>query len=346
MKRITTFGLALFCPAATLVLACAPASSSSSLVPPSPAPVEYDLGHVLARGQTLHHEFTLSNPTDRSLRLLGAEASTPCCSKVGSLPKTVRPGSSAKVPVSFRPPAEPGPRRLEFVVRTDDPLHPERRFILLSTLVQEFEARPLEGSDYSLAIAQPGTRRLEIISRQVSGEGLGDPLAVEAVKPLTARFVGPARVERSADGLVQTTRLVEVTLPASEREGMQQGAIRLLWPTGVVRECPVGWEVVPMLRVSPALVLLDAGQRKTKRTIVVRSTDKDQPFRILGASGAVVLGTIPPSEEAKVVHHLDLNLDSERLTNGGDPNVVITTDHPNQCEVSLKVIVAPATRSP
>jgi len=58
----------------------------------------FDFGSVLSRGQTLNHEFVLRNPTDRTIKLLKAEALTPCCSAVGPLPPSIPPGGEVKVP--------------------------------------------------------------------------------------------------------------------------------------------------------------------------------------------------------------------------------------------------------
>jgi hypothetical protein len=183
---------------------------------------------------------------------------------------------------------------------------------------------------------------LELICRKVAGEGLGDPEALQASTSLEAQFVGPAEVNRGPGGMVQTLRRIEVALPASEKVGTRQGGIRLRWAGDTTREFPIIWEVVPVLRVSPATLLLSADQAEQSRTIVVRSTDSDHPFRILDVSGPTVAGYDSTPDEAGVIHRVDLKFEPSRSMDGETSDVTITTDHPVQRATSLKILVASA----
>lgn len=62
---------------------------------------QHDFGPVLARGQTLRHEFSLTNPTNRPMRLIGAKLSTPCCSLLGPLPTDVIPPGDRREIAAF-----------------------------------------------------------------------------------------------------------------------------------------------------------------------------------------------------------------------------------------------------
>src|SRR5688572_4247860 len=77
---------------------------SAEEIPDRPRPdvtmMEHDFGTVLARGQTLRHDFLLSNPTTRAMRLVKAMSFAPCCSEIGPLPEAIPPGGEAKVQVS------------------------------------------------------------------------------------------------------------------------------------------------------------------------------------------------------------------------------------------------------
>ncbi len=64
---------------------------------------EFDFGTVLAQGQVLRHEFTLTNPTNQPMRVLKATALTPCCSEVGPISSaTIAPGGHREIPAVLR----------------------------------------------------------------------------------------------------------------------------------------------------------------------------------------------------------------------------------------------------
>ena len=85
--------------------------------------LEFDFGTILAHGQTLRHEFTLTNPSEKSVRLLALRSYTPCCSAVESLPELILPRGEAKVAVLFKPGHQSGLKAVRFTVETDSSEH-------------------------------------------------------------------------------------------------------------------------------------------------------------------------------------------------------------------------------
>ena len=70
----------------------------------------------------LRHVFTLRNDTSRALRILGAEARTPCCSRVLTpQDPVVEAGGEMELTAEFRVMRASGRKKVEFVVSTDDP---------------------------------------------------------------------------------------------------------------------------------------------------------------------------------------------------------------------------------
>src|SRR5690606_18249787 len=96
---------------------------------------EHDLGVVLSRGQTIEHEFRLTNPADRPERILGAQALKPCCSEVAAVPTSIPAGGEARLAVRFKPGFQSGRKVVDFLVMTDRAEEPVRAFRLRSELV-------------------------------------------------------------------------------------------------------------------------------------------------------------------------------------------------------------------
>ena len=158
---------------------------------------EIDLGTVLAYGQTLKHEFRLTNTTKRPIRLAGAVALTPCCSSVGSVATSIPPGGEAILPVFFSPGFQSGRKGVRFLVRTDDGEEPTRFFSLVADLAAEVEVAVTDGKGLSLPMGKPGMQAFRVIGRRTKMEGRRAPTTVVSASPLTARFRGEA-IERTS----------------------------------------------------------------------------------------------------------------------------------------------------
>ena len=200
---------------------------------------EHDFGQIVAEGQALRHEFAFSNPGDRPIHLLGATALTPCCSAIGPLPESIPPGGTAKLPMVFEPGVQGGRKRVEFVVRTDDPGRPDRVFAAVASLIASIDIEVLKDSDRSLLIGQGGDQRYTVTCRRLGARGLAMPDDVEATPPLDARFDGPTREHRGAGDLIETRRDVIVRIPATAEVGAHRGELRLHWSEGPTRSHPI-----------------------------------------------------------------------------------------------------------
>ena len=209
-------------------------------------PDEFDFGPVLARGQTLRHEFTLTNPTDRPVRLSRIEVGTPCCSAVdGPMPAEVPPRGEARIPIVFRPGYQGGPKRIEFAVATDSPRSPVVRLSARAVLRPEVEVKFVDGDDASILAGEPGERRFRVVCRRVADEGRTAPDRIGSAGPISARFVGDVAETKLADGLVETRREVAVTMLPSGDPGPRRGEFRLGWDGGGEHPHTVAWRVEP-----------------------------------------------------------------------------------------------------
>jgi hypothetical protein len=326
---------------------CVPSGSDQGHAPslPARAPaiqgasgLEHDFGAVLAQGQDLRHEFVLVNHGTRPVRLLEAHARTPCCSGVGPLPSVIPAGDRVSVPVVLKAGYSHGRKRVEFVVRTDDPDQAAVVLTLGASFVADLDVETLPESDGPLTVGQEGRRRLRVVCRQVDGVGRAVPDRVDAGPPLEARFIGEPN--RSDSGAVhEEERIVEVSLPA-DRVGSHRADLMLRWSNDdPPMTLPIAWEVVPRIRAVPSGLVLHRDGGMAKRSIVLRAEQTE--FRIQGMAGALLtsagITTTPPSR----VHRLDLALDPSRLEGDGATDIRIETDDPYQPVIAVSVLVLP-----
>ena len=185
----------------------------------------HDLGVIFAQGQTLRHEFTLKNESKRPLRLIGAAALTPCCSSIGPLPGSIPPTGEVKVPVSFKPGYRSGLKAVLFTVQTDEKERPVRTLALQARLVSAFEMQPLEGSTTSVALGQSGRQTFLLTARRKGNQGRSLPEKLSVSSPLEVAFRGKAATKSDADGLVEASREMIVTIPAEKQAGSRGGGV-------------------------------------------------------------------------------------------------------------------------
>ena len=302
---------------------------------------EHDLGALLAENQVILHRFTIRNQGATSVRLVRATALTPCCSAVEDFaPGPLAPGGSAQLAVSFRPGRQTGWKRVDFLIESDTDAVPTLRCVLLAQLIGGWEFQWLKGSATTLPANRPGEQRYRVIHRQKVGLGRGAPTEVVGSDPLRVEWTEPPATRPLADGIEEWTRPLRVALPALAEAGNHHGELSFRRPDGHTVTEPIFWTVTLPLTVVPSgFVLPDPGPGPVHRVVVVRGTD--HPFRITGAAGPLVPGSfVPPSDPARS-HRLDLAIDPSQLAGVGD--IRLTTDHPDQPEVSLSVLIPPPT---
>ncbi len=351
-RRMAWHGMALM-----LLAGCAPAASSSdadveillralssdaAAAAPDTSDYSHDFGPVLARGQTLRHEFTLRNLNGKPLRILDAEALTPCCSEIErkTLPQAVPPGGEAKIAALFRTGNRTGAQRLIFVVTTDDPRRSTVEFELIATLVPEIEIGALDGSNTEILTGRGGTQTLEIVCRRMGEDGMTGPEHLDASPPLSAEWLGPVEEAERADGMRESTRRLQVNLPASHEIGDHLGSLILRWADGTTRDVPVGWRVNPIIRAVPSGLFLggDGAGERVSRTIQLRS--EERPFRVLGVTGPSFArcGVIFPSEP-DTVHSFSFDFDLSSASAERAFDLTFRTDHPDQPTVVVSVLI-------
>ncbi len=309
------------------------------LSPQINAPVLFDFGVILANGQTFSHTFPLRNTGTTPLRIVGSNAETPCCSSIESLPDAVPPGSTASFSIQYRPGFQSGRKAAAFTIRTDAKDAPERRFVVLASLVAEVEVGTLEPSDRSLRIGQPGRQRARIVSRRIGGVGRPAPDSIVAPAPLAARFEGPATESTWPGGVNESVRVATIDLPGTATPGPRRESALIRWDGDRTWTLPLSWQVAPTLRASPATLILDPARGPSEFSVIVRS--EDRPFRILSVVGPSVVANDPLPTKPDRTWSVRFKLDAARLTPGTSADVVLATDSSDQPTLDLKVVILP-----
>ncbi len=296
---------------------------------------EFDFGTVLASGQTLEHRFRITNPGSRPVRLLKAEAQTPCCSSIGPLPESIPAGGSAEFPVQLKAGFLTGLQRVNFFVLTDSEARPIIPLVLSATLHSAIEVEFSDGTATSLPAGRPGILKLTVTCRRKGKEGYGTPSKISTTSPAKGQFVGDPIAKQLVDGINQVERQVEIDLPGSSEPGVKTVGLFLAWADqDRTDKRTFTWSVTPALRVTPPAFVLKATADKPVREAIVRSTGT--PFRILRVEGrAIGPGLVVPTTSA-TEHVLSLPLDPSVV---GVSDVRIHTDHPGQPTVKMSVLI-------
>ncbi len=311
--------------------------------PSRPSHVEtiaQDLGTILTRGQTLRHEFAFPNRSAVPIRILKLDALTPCCSDV-EMPAgaAIEPGGTGKVSVSFRPGWQSGRKRVEFRAVTDSVLVPDLLFALDVVLVPEWEIQSVETSGRQIPVGGAATQTFRVISRRAAPGGRPSPDRLSSSPAVEARFLGPPQDRARADGIHESVREIEVAIRPVRDVGLHEEQVAIVWPDGDRKSFLVAYETTARLRISPASYVLSRSEGATTRSAVLTSTDR--PFRVLRARGAMLQGPGSIPTRAELRHVVTLAIDPGRASGPGVSDVTIETDHPDQPEITLSLVVTP-----
>lgn len=317
--------------------------SSPLSEPRPPIVLTHDFGPILATGPELRHEFTLENRTNQPVRLIRPTAHTPCCSAIGPIPDSIPPGGSVRAPVAFRTGGQKGVKKLVFSVGSERPGDPTWQLVLGADIAPQWDVEPVGDSVTELRGGVSAEQDFRVVCRRRGDVGLTLPATVEAQGALTAEFVGPAEETTVLGGHTSASRLVRVTYSASAAPGQVSGILTFRWPYTDTspRDLELRWKVTPHLSVTPKALVVQSDLASSIHSVVLSSHDR--PFRVLEASGPLA-GPVPPSLEAATVQTLKLTIDSALLSADGAANVLIRTDHPEQPEATLTVLLLTATK--
>jgi len=139
--------------------------------PTSSLEQDHEFGTVLAAGQLLAHQFTITNPTGKPIQLLSGKALTPCCSSIGPIPRVTPPYGEAKIPVALKAGYESDDKRVVFTVATDDNTRPIFNLSLRARFVADWEIDRSERPMPVLRLNESGSFRFRIVARRMGDRG-------------------------------------------------------------------------------------------------------------------------------------------------------------------------------
>lgn len=329
-----------------IVAGCAPAVDSRSPATPPPivkldadgeSPSFHDFGTVLTSGQPLVHSFRLMNRSDRPRKVLGARAMTPCCSSMAPLPDAVPANGSIEVTVGLQTRDEQGPKSAEFLVAWEG--QPTAHFAVQAFLVSEHEVQLEDGSDRRLLAGRVGKQRFRVTSRREGDADQAGVVRVVVDQPLRARLLEVDPAPRIEAGRIQVwEQRVEVDLPAGESAGPRTATLRLIGEDQWERTHRIQWEVVPPVRVTPAVLVRSQSEETAQSTIVARAED-GRAFRILGIEpDSYADRTTEFPTGPSLLHRLELNLPPTAEADGGAETVTLRTDHPEMARATFRIV--------
>ncbi len=278
--------------------------------PTGPDREDFDFGTVLARDQTLKHEFRLVNSGERPLKLTGSKVNVPCCSSVGEFPSSIPPGGSGVVPVFLKAGHVAEEKRVSFDIMTDAPAESIRTLVVTARFVPEWEVQETSDRSATVRLGQASSRIYRLTGRRKDGEGRKVPTEVVAHEPLQIEAGAPAEEVESSDGIIESSRTVVVKLPARAKLGLNRESITLRWPDGRAEIQDVQWTVEPTIRLLPPTLVLKAREGITEARVEIRS--EDRPFRVLQVSGSLLAGESPSAPQAALVQSLRIPLEATR----------------------------------
>lgn len=300
-----------------------------------------DLGIVLTRGQTIVYEFQLKNPTNREVRVLGAQAAMPCCSEIAECPKSIPANGQATLVVRFRPGFRSGRKTVGFSVRSDRSGASLSTYALRADLIPEMEVVTLQGEGLSLKMGESGCQKLRIIGRRFQKVGTGAVKSVTCTTVKLAKFVGEPIEKTYENGIFETSRDVMIDIPELGEAGSKTGVLSCRWENNRTFEHATRWTVTPHLRVAPEGFVVRSPDDQIK-TLIIRS--ETHAFRIVGIEGA--RESLKSGERSRIgstanMHIVRLAFDPDRLKHSSPFDVMILTDHPDQPRVVVSVLPVP-----
>lgn len=297
----------------------------------------FDFGQVLARGQVLTHEFTIRNLSSKLMRIRGVEAFAPCCSAIKHRPDFIAPGGTGVLAIEFRPGIQTGSKTAVFRVASDDEDVPLITYSVQASVYAEIEIQSVGHGSLSIRSNEASPGRFRVISRRLKAEGVDEPIGVSCDSPCSATFVGAATTVVNGN-IIENTRDVEVSIPASATLGDKQSILRLQWAYGIHHEHAIYWRVVPAVTASPESLVLSQGAAQEKKILL---TSSDRTFRILSiaGNGCSTAASLPTSLGR--VHSLTLLIDPAQLRRDLRPQVLIETDNRDAPVLKIDLFVAP-----
>ncbi len=282
--------------------------------PPVPPGGVFDLGPVFARDRPdVSHRFTVTNTTDRPVRILGERHSCEC-TEVTLETGILEPGESFPLSMALPVAQGYGKQSLTTTVFTD---HPEFPTWIYELRLESFPLARFVPDRIDLGTAKlggelpPGGEAwLEVFTPTDAGELAGSPELVESSDLDVDRGSRPL-VDTVADGVRRARYRLAVRPRAIDKPGVFSAPISVAVDGTLGGSATVSWAITGPFALIPAHVsfgTMGAGATPKIKSVVIGSND-GHPFRILDVDGgspdiAVRIAT----EGTATEHNIELEL--------------------------------------
>jgi len=317
--------LALWVPA--IVLAQAPARPRIVL-----ESLTYDFG-PLAPNATATHRFKVSNAGAAPLTISRLNPSCGCTSTVLGK-KTLAPGESTELEVTFNAAGASGPTRKTIQLVSDDPERPVLDLAFTADVSPAVHAdtdtvrfEDLEPSDQPMASVKVAT-------------ATDRPLRLDDVKLSPAPWLGVTTREEGRELWVDF-HLVAAKLPPNKLSGTDTVTLQLSNPNPSSLKLTAYWEKRWPVIVAPRRVAW-AQPAGREQTAPLRLDSRDhKPFRILAARTSSpllrVLGVSPRAASSQV---LQVRLSAQAPVGVYEEKAFLTLDTPGHPELEIRVVAS------
>jgi hypothetical protein len=290
---------------------------------------DFDFGKI-APDTVVTHRFPARNTGDAPLTIYNLNPTCGCTSTVVGK-KTLAPGESTELEVTFNAAGQSGKTRKTVQVVSDDPAAP------VQILKFEAEVLPVVTPNATVIRLEDLVRTDRRKTSVKLTSGTSSPIRVADVTFSDAPWLGVATRE-AGKVLWVDLDLLAAKLPPSKLSGDDTITLRLLNPGPSVANLGVHWELRPPVSVTPPRVAWAEPAGQELRATVLLAQPNNKPFRILAArttNPLFKLAAVPTGAAAR--QSLEAVLSPEAPAGNYDEKAILTLDTPGHPELEIRL---------
>ena len=293
---------------------------------------DFDFGRI-GPVQIVTHRFKASNTGSAPLTIANLAASCGCTSTVLGR-KTLAPGESTELEVTFNPAGQHGVTRKAVQVFSDDPVAPAQTLTFQADVLAVILVSPEEVRFTDLT---PRDRR----KASVKVESLsGQPILLSNAELSEAPWLGVATREEDNNLWVDLDLLAR-RLPPARLSGIDTINLHVNNPGPSIVTVNVRWERRPPVSATPAQVAWAEPAGRDLRASVQLKTPDGKPFRILSArTSTPLLQVTGISRKASASQTFQVRLAPTAPAGQHEEEAILTLDTPGRPEFELRVSAA------
>jgi hypothetical protein len=285
----------------------------------------HDFGTIFAEGQTLKHNFTLTNSTDVPMQILDAQALKSCCSFIEDLPQSIPPREQIRVPVQLKPGYASGLMQVGFAIITNDVSQPLRLYYLRANRIARLERVGDINRQDSIVLGQAFVKQFTIVVRGHEKSSDWGSVSVRVSAPSQARIVQQRDLKNANEGIRERELDVVFEAAACNATGSQNAELQFAAQDGEwLGATTLRWDVLPRIVVSPEGLTVARGEKPIRKKLVLRSNRAE--FRVLACSGKCLSALVELPRHSANLHVVEIQIDPALLQDSGASDIVFTTD--------------------